>query len=167
MNSCKGFSLPELLIVIAMISIVSSAFLSSTLVGDYQRWQSRHTLMQDVGALLALIARARSLAMHSEQAVLLCGGEHCNGDWTQHAYIRFADDPRVIKSQNFSSDTVVIWRGFPAQRPYIQFLPTGLSSYQNGSFYLCQTQADALRILLNQSGRAYLDGQPYQVKECL
>lgn len=167
MNSCKGFSLPELLIVIAMISIVSSAFLSSRVVGYYQRWQARNVLSQDVSGLLTLISRARSLAMRSEQPVLLCGGTNCNGDWQQQAFIRFANGTNILHTQVFSSETAVVWRGFPVQRAYLQFLPTGLSSYQNGSFYLCRAHAEALRILVNQSGRAYLDDQYYDAKECL
>ncbi|CUB02459.1 GspH/FimT family pseudopilin [Marinomonas fungiae] len=167
MNSCKGFSLLELLIVVAMISIVSSAFLSSNIVGYYQRWQARRILSQDVSDLLLLISRARSLAMSSGQSVLLCGGANCNGAWQQQAFIRITNQAGALQTQKFSPETTIVWRGFPAQRAYLQFLPTGLSSYQNGSFYLCRAQAEALRILVNQSGRAYLDDQRYDAKECL
>ncbi|SBS26429.1 hypothetical protein MAQ5080_00517 [Marinomonas aquimarina] len=167
MNSCKGFSLPELLVAIAMISIVASAFLSSNLLAYYQRWQDRQMLAQDVSGLLSLIARARSLAMRSEQPVRLCGGEHCNGDWGQQAWLHLSGDTQVLQRHQLSSDTSMVWRGFPAQRAYIEFLPNGLSSYQNGSFYLCRAQAHAQRILVNQSGRAYLDSQSYEVEECL
>lgn len=167
MGSCKGYSLTELLIVIAMISIVSSAFLSSDVVHYYRTWQARQALLHDVDGLLSLIDRARSLAIHGEQSVILCGGELCHGDWSLSAWAHFSNDQQVQLKHQFSADTTVVWRGFPNNRSYIEFLPTGLSSYQNGSFFICHAQADVLRILVNQSGRAYLDSQHYDVEVCL
>ncbi|WP_425642956.1 GspH/FimT family pseudopilin [Marinomonas gallaica] len=163
--SIHGFSLPELLIVIAMISIVSSAFLNSDSSNFFDIWLARQANQQEVDGLLTLIERARSLSVQSGKEVRLCGGEHCDGNWSEQASLRFASS--TIERHFFQQNTRIRWQGFPPQRRYILFLPTGLSSYQNGSFYICNENSQAQRLLMNQSGRAYLDDQSYEVSKCL
>lgn len=164
--SIQGFSIVELMVVIAMISIVSSAFLYTDLQSFFQKWQVRQVIEDDVSGLMKLIEQARSLSVLSGKEVMLCGGLDCNGDWSQLAYYKFSSSAQPIDRYFFHELTQVRWRGFPAQRRFIIFLPTGLSSYQNGSFYLCQPDGDAKRILMNQSGRAYADSEAYEVSIC-
>lgn len=162
-----GFSLPEVLLVMAILSTLAASSFSSQIYQSYQRWHRSNALADDTETLLALIARARSLSISSGEPVYLCGGENCNGKWSSLAFLSDGDaSSNAFFSVSFSHDVTIRWQGFPLSRDYIVFLPSGLSSYQNGSFYLCREYTKTKRIVINQSGRAYLDRKEYGENLC-
>lgn len=162
----KGFSLPELLVVMIIITALSSSLTSSGFYHFYKRWRIRHDLDVHLSSMISLINRARIFAIQSGSSMMLCGGDSCDGQWSEALYLRNKTVQENVEFHLFPDNIRVIWRGFPAARHYLLFLPTGLSSYQNGSFYLCMEDIEARRIIINQSGRAYLDDQLYEGESC-
>lgn len=163
----KAFSLVEMMLAIALLSILSGAYWGADIRQYYQHWQSRQDLAQHSDALIAAIERARTLAISSDRQVFMCGGIACDGRWGEAVYLTYDLHEPPLWRQHLSSTIDVRWSGFPQHRSHIIFLPTGLSSYQNGSFYLCDAQTNARRVVINQSGRAYLDSTLYSSQECL
>lgn len=166
-SSYHAFSLVEVLIVIVLLSMVAAAFRGTGMTQMFRSWSLEHTLSEQSQTLLRGIERARTLAISSGQSVILCGGHACNGAWSDALYLTYITDDTMLWRSEFSPGTRISWQGFPQQRDYIKFLPTGLASYQNGSFYVCLEQSHAQRVIINQSGRAYLDAPNYEAKECL
>ena len=166
MSRKYGFTIVELLVVIAILSVCSAALYSSSLISFFQRWKALNSFNRDVHSVLSLITKARVAAVEFQRPVYLCGGELCNGDWNHSIILRLSDSSKPLASLILSADSSMEWRGFPVSRQYIEFLSNGLSSYQNGSFYLCYEGLIARRILMNQSGRAYLDPQEYSFEVC-
>ena len=162
----RAFSLLEVLIVIALLSVLSTAYWGGGLAQYYRSWRLNQTLGQESQVLLQAIERARTLAIVSGRSVYLCGGAHCDGAWSEALYLAYSVHRPPLWRTAFASPIQVVWRGFPQQRAYVVFLPTGLASYQNGSFYLCLDGTLAKRVVINQSGRAYLDTHAYAATVC-
>ncbi|MBM6549672.1 GspH/FimT family protein [Marinomonas ostreistagni] len=165
--SYHAFSLVEVLVVIVLLSMAAAAFRATGMTQMFRSWSLEHTLSEQSQTLLRGIERARTLAISSGQSVMLCGGRACNGAWSDALYLTYATGGTPLWRKEFAAQTRINWQGFPQQRDYIEFLPTGLASYQNGSFYICLEQSHAQRVIINQSGRAYLDAPNYAAKECL
>lgn len=163
----QAFSLVEMLVVIVLLSMVAAAFRGTGMSQMLRSWSLEHTLSEQSHILLHGIERARTLAINSGQSVMLCGDRACKDAWSDALYLTYAAGGSPIWRSEFTAGTRVSWQGFPQQRKYIEFLPTGLASYQNGSFYICLEQSHAQRVIINQSGRAYLDASDYAAKECL
>ncbi|MFT2109688.1 GspH/FimT family protein [Marinomonas sp. 2405UD68-3] len=149
MNKVKGFTLIEVLVVITIVSSVS-VFLSSS--NAFSLLSNENTLLKAKENLGLSLLRARQLAVNSQTEVILCGGVSCNGNWSQGVSILIQND--VLYSHVFPNDIEVKWKGFPVHKTSVSFLPNGLSSYQNGTFYLCDATFYSY-IRLNQSGRFY------------
>lgn len=146
----RGFSLVEVLIVILIISAISSVFPSPL---NFFAYQKNQNILYETQQDLALwLIRARQLAVKIESDVILCGGDQCDGKWTKGIALRAENI--ILSTLSFEQGVSVIWKGFPAQKKYITFLSDGLSSYQNGTFYLCYSGFYCY-IRLNQSGRFY------------
>ncbi|WP_191602928.1 GspH/FimT family pseudopilin [Marinomonas algicola] len=145
-----GFSLVEVLIVLMIIAIISRTFPSSINLFAFQKKQNAlYKTQQDLALWLI---RARQLAVNINKEVILCGGDQCDGNWTKGLAIR--SDNVTISTLSFDLGIHVSWKGFPVQKKSIIFLSDGLSSYQNGTFYLCHSGFYCY-IRLNQSGRFY------------
>ena len=166
-NAYRAFSLLEVLVVIALLSVLSATYWGSGLFQYYQSSQQSQSLTQQSHTLLSAIDRARTLAVVSGRSVYLCGGEQCDGHWSEALYLAYSTEQPPLWRRSLAANVRVVWHGFPQQRNYVAFLPTGLASYQNGSFYLCVENSPAQRVIINQSGRAYLDTQSYPAGKCL
>ena len=167
-RSNKGFTLMEVLLVMAVLSLIALSGLSNIVFDHYSALKQRESLKADATSLVDLIDRARSHSVNTGRPIYMCGGLECNGNWSERIFL--ADErslSSIYVSASLSPSAVVVWRGFPVLRDYIAFLPTGLSAYQNGSFYLCEDGNQALRVVISQSGRAYLDSEQYEASECL
>jgi type IV fimbrial biogenesis protein FimT len=150
MNYERGFSLVEVLIVTLIILIISSVFPSP--INLFASQKKQHTLYETQQDLALWLIRARQLAVNVQKEVVLCGGDQCDGNWSNGVAI--SSEKTILSTLSFDPGVSVIWKGFPVYKKSITFLPDGLSSYQNGTFYLCQAGFYCY-IRLNQSGRFY------------
>lgn len=154
----RGFSLFELLCVLFVLSILAQAGVSH-FIRVNQDTQDKNTLQQQVKYLADALSQARQIAVMSGKPSFLCGGVECNGDWSTgfrlYQLEPFGESKNPLQHRIFDALLSVSWRGFPVQKHHIEFLPHGLSGYQNGTFVFClgSWRAD---IVLNQSGRFYI-----------
>lgn len=163
MPDCHGMTLVEQLSVLAIISILTAASLGSISI-----FESLHadSVTRDVQQFVHF---ARSEALSKQRSVFICpsqDGASCSRPWAQRliAYHDLNDDQvldsgdTVLRTLNLSpAKTRIKWRAF-GNRSYLQFVPSGLTNYHNGTFTLCPASNDPLlarNIILNVAGRSY------------
>ncbi|PYF83119.1 type IV fimbrial biogenesis protein FimT [Marinomonas alcarazii] len=169
MSRQHGFSLLELLCVLAILSILAHMG-SLHFLHVSQQAQDQNTLKTEMKRLADALTQARQLAVLSGQTSFVCGGIRCVGDWSL-GFMLYQLESRTgaknaFRQIAFDPSVTVLWHGFPIKKQQIEFLPNGLSGYQNGTFSFClgTWQAD---LVLNQSGRFYLsDPQPMVGGQC-
>ena len=150
----QGFTLLELICVLAILSILG-AFGATSLFSTQQDSKDKATLLSDVKNLANALRQARHLAIESGSSSYVCGGINCSGNWSDGFEVRQSSAlDTTYRSVLLDHAVHIIWHGFPANKSSITFLPTGLSSYQNGTFFLCYLRWKA-SIIINQSGRYY------------
>ncbi len=149
MHKPQGFTLIEVLIVLLIVSSISIVLSSSN---AFTFFATENSLLKAQENLRLSLLRARQLAVKSQTEVNVCGGVSCGGDWSQGISVQMQNE--TLSFYPFPDDIKVIWKGFPVHKSFISFLSNGLSSYQNGTFYLCDTTSYSY-IRLNQSGRFY------------
>lgn len=163
MSIKEGFSLPELLITLAIV-ILLSAFILPTYKIFIVKSQAQVLSVQ----LLRALNLARSEAMLRGVAMTLCGSVNhvsCTGDW-QAGQIIFVDEKQdgvVIDKEHVAyvfdavaREGMLRWRS-ALGRSYLQLRPTG-DTFDNGTFWYCARQEKTPRwaIVISQSGRPRL-----------
>lgn len=156
MNQQMGFSLFELLCVMAILSLLAHLGLSN-LLSLSQQQQDQQILKEQVARLASALTRARELAVVSGKSSYVCGGEACSGEWSRsfRLYQTQNNTDHDVLNETFVESLSLQWRGFPAQKKQIEYQANGLSGYQNGTFVFC-LGAWQMDLVLNQSGRFYL-----------
>ena len=163
--SSQGFSLIELLIVLAIFAILSNHALPSFSKLLNSNRQST--------ALLQLFSHhqlARSEAIKQNRSIILCKSDnniHCNpsASWND-GWIVFVDNDNnkqlngneqlIYSHHNPSPSLSLTYRGFGSHN-YIHYFPDGHSS-SNGSFVLCTSEGNnsARSLIISRTGRARL-----------
>jgi len=172
MNQQNGFSLLELLCVLAILSIFAYAGSAQFLVLS-QSSQDKKMIQNRMRELSDALTQARQLAVVSGQASYLCGGIGCDGDWSS-GFVLYQEDLSnhdaskiTYRRMSFDEALEVFWQGFPVKKQLIEFQSDGLSGYQNGTFEFCLNTWQA-SLILNQSGRFYItDPQAKEEGACL
>jgi type IV fimbrial biogenesis protein FimT len=158
MNRQNGFSLLELLCVLAILSILAYAG-SAQFLSVSQKTKDKNTLKNEMKRLADALTQARQLAVISGQTSFLCGGLGCNGGWS-YGFTLYQFEPisgvkKHYRQIIFEPLLAVSWSGFPVKKQQIEFRFNGLSGYQNGTFEFC-LGAWRAELVLNQSGRFYI-----------
>ena len=167
MKSASGFTLIELLTVLCIIGIISSFGLPSFY--NILENQKAHALSYQ---LFHYLSFARSEAITKNQAISVCASKdnkNCNRkkDWSDQNILIFVDinkngqrdiDEHILKTKNFGLNSgSLMWRSF-GNKSYLQWLPTGMTYYQNGNFTYCPPSKNprhAKNIIMNAAGRMY------------
>lgn len=161
MHTPKGFTLLELLITIAVLSIITS--IAAPALRNLLLEVKAQTLYREI---FTLIQYTRSTAATHTQTTILCPSldqENCINDWSAPLII-FIDDnnnkqrdtEEEIKrhSQLFAHNAKFVWRAFGSSR-YIRFIADGSTEHQSGNFSLCLNNGLHIQqIKLYKTGRA-------------
>ncbi|WP_133011666.1 GspH/FimT family pseudopilin [Marinomonas flavescens] len=154
MRNKRGFSLLELMCVLAVLSLFA-VIGSAVFLKAEQKSKDRDTLIADVLNVTNALQEARQLSIESGESTYICGGLSCSGDWSYGFKVIQPDHlGGLYRKVVFDHDVRILWKGFPANKSRITFLPNGLSSYQNGTFWFCYLSWKT-SIVINQSGRYY------------
>ena len=169
-----GFTLIEALITVSMLALFTALMMPSL-----HRVNPALNLEQRANALRSLIKQARTLAIAHDKRVFLCGAapdaetsmdidSPCDlaGSW-QHGVLVVIDqdgdqepstgDVVTLYQSADSRESVLSWRGFRG-KSRVEFLPNGMTYWQNGRFTLCAVGDKTLRrdVIINAAGRSYI-----------
>ncbi len=152
--NADGFSLLEILVVLTIMFIVLAIaipseriFLTNAKV-DVMRLQ-----------LQRAIQLARIEAITRGEIITLCGSldkNTCSNHW-EEGYIILANAKIIDIFYSIANQGQLHWRAFSShQSQQLQYLPSGLSNSENGTFWYCLPKEKKPRwaIIISQSGRA-------------
>ena len=159
----KGFSLVEMLAVIAIASIVMLAAVPS-----FTSILERNQVIAELNRIVGAVNLTRDTAVRYRSMTTLCGiklNGKCGGSWDKKLTI-FLDknnnarldgnDQTMSYVNSLATGSSVKWRAFQ-NRQYLQMTQFGYTNYQNGNFVICPPGADATRarqLVINVQGRA-------------
>lgn len=156
-----AFTLIELLIAISIVSILFGYGLPS-----FNQMLERKKVSINVERLVQTIQLSRHTAITKNTKVTLCpinNSLQCTSDWS-NGYMSFVDiqgdrefnDNDTLLYQHFSQDekSTLSWRAFGYRRS-LQWLETGITNHQNGSFVFCYNNKSELSrgVYMTKSGR--------------
>ncbi|MDP2226454.1 MAG: GspH/FimT family pseudopilin [Moraxellaceae bacterium] len=158
MKSAQGFTLPELLVVVAIIGIMLS------IASDgWKKVIARQHAVAAINQVAEAARLARHTALTRRQIITVCpspDGVRCSSDWTQPLFV-FASNSTVPDHENFITIFPAIthgkmkWKGFGGTTR-LQYQRNGLTLAQNGTFVYCPDDDDAKlarALIINKSGR--------------
>lgn len=152
-----GFSFIELLIVISLLGFL--------ILGSVSWWgnlitQNRSTTY--VQQILTALQFARSVAIKQNEKVIFCPSQDhrtCGGEWRVGQIILVKNKVLKIYPALSNSDRL-LWKSAFGKNQILEFLPTGFTNGQNGSFWYCPKNLSAAkRITLQQSGKARVSNE--------
>ncbi len=165
-----GFSLIEFMIALAILGVLLTAALPA-----YRQWIAAQQLMNHARFLADTLDIARSEAIKHGFRVNLCKSvdkRRCTssaGGW-ESGWIMFVDenhdgeiesDEQVIRREGSAPDGITVRGNHPVAN-YVSYTSLGHArllggALQMGTFVVCKTGQNALKVVLANSGRARID----------
>lgn len=162
MKTSRGFTLVELLIAIAILSILST--LAS---GLWTELHTRMTAKATINAIINSLALARNQAMTKQSDILVCGSSNaltCDNHWQAGILVLLDADKNGTPEhpedvigfyKTPAIEGTLSWRGFGSNNG-VSYNRMGQASVSNGSFTFCPTTRDphyARQVVINRGGR--------------
>lgn len=164
MQNNNGFTLIELLLVLTIIILFSFAVIPA-FDNIVKKAQSQKLSSQ----LLRAINLTRNEAVVRGISITLCGsknGSICSNEW-QNGFIIITNENKALFSFTHHAKGVLHWRG-SLGRTNLEYLPSGLTNNEDGTFWYCENNHDAVwAIVINLAGRARLviPEQPGKIRD--
>lgn len=155
-----GFGLLSIIISLAIFSI-----LSTVSVRSYRSYIANERMRVITSRLIAALSNARQLAMDTGHAIRFCpesaSTAFCGVDWTVGQLITtVGDDSTVLKYYpRLPSGYRLFFQGTLSMNKVLEWRPTGFTTGQQGSFWLCKSVAGKMRsnrIIVLRTGRVRL-----------
>lgn len=155
-NKTSGFTLIELLIsllilatLITIAAPVSHDFLAS------------HRSKSHINTLARALYFARSEAIQRGEKVIFCGSKDaktCGGDWRNGQITQSASNELLRIFPALPKSDRLVWNSSGGKDAAIEWLPTGYTNGQRGSFYYCTpTFSGSRTLVLLDTGRWYIE----------
>ena len=160
-NTAQAFTLIELLISISIIAILTNLALPS-----FEGFLERRKIEANQQRLIQVLQLSRVSAATKNIRVTICAsdsGTNCSSDWSE-GFIAFTDidgnrvfngnDELLYQYHNNDRKVIISWRAF-GHKKSLQWLPTGITNHQNGSFELCYDDKEKLAraLFITKAGR--------------
>jgi len=157
----SAFTLIELLITLAIMFILTGMALPS-----FQEVLDNSKLTSQVDGLVKTLKLARTTAITSNRKVTICptdDSKKCLSDWSV-GYMSFIDEngdrklngKETIMSffKNENEKSTLSWKAF-GFRKSLQWLATGITNHQNGSFQFCYNNDASMSraLIITKAGR--------------
>jgi len=157
----KAYTLIELLITLSIISILLGYALPA-----FSNLLDKSNVDANSQRLVQVLQLARTTAITNNRKVTLCPtetGNNCSSDWSK-GYVAFTDlnGDREINEQDeilfqfisIDQKTSLSWKAF-GHKKSLQWLQTGITNHQNGSFELCYDNKEKLArgLFITKAGR--------------
>ena len=146
----KAFTLLELL-----TTMVIAGILMAIAVPALSHWYQRNQAQVITQRVIQAIRFTQAQALAQQQELRLCGssdGRECDNQWSKGQLVV------AIKSQEplrffppLPNAWRLLWRSTLSQNTTLEFLPSGYTDGQQGSFYICSKQS--MRLVVNRVGR--------------
>lgn len=153
-----GSTLLEILVVVALFGII----LLFTVPPSRQLFEEGRTIAE-VNQLVGGLYYARSSAVEQNATVVFCKStthRTCGGNWHDGQIVLQASQGRVLRVlPALSTENQLIWNSSGGQDDRVEWLPTGYTNGQRGTFYFCATKAPvqfSRKIVLLNTGRIYV-----------
>ncbi|MCC2667528.1 MAG: fimT [Gammaproteobacteria bacterium] len=152
--NADGFSLLEIVVVLTIMFIVFTIAIPSERIFLMNAKVDAMRLQ-----LQRAIQLARSEAITRGEIITLCGSSDkntCSNDWDD-GYIILANTKLIYIFYGTPDLGWLHWRAFSShQSQQLQYLPSGMSNVENGTFWYCLPKEKTPRwaIVISQSGRA-------------
>ncbi|MDR3492721.1 MAG: GspH/FimT family pseudopilin [Gammaproteobacteria bacterium] len=172
LKKLKGFSLLELIVTISIATILFALMIPSQKI-----FIDKTAEQVSSSQLLRAMSLARSEASSRGRVVSLCKSSDqktCTGNWEQGQII-FVDENQNGQVQDssyvlFSFASIksgkIFWKS-SLHKAYLQFLPTGFTNSQNGTFWFCEKdeKVPAWIIRVNRLGRARMINDAVEINK--
>lgn len=157
----KGFTLIELMLVLAIAMIILGQAIPS-----FSAFIEKRKVSSNVQKLMQVLQLSRTAAITDNVPVTVCptdDGLRCSSNWS-NGYLSFKDmnsnrtfdsgDEKLIEQLISDDKSEISWRAFGV-RSSLQWLPTGITNHQNGSFELCYDNKAKLArgLFITKAGR--------------
>jgi type IV fimbrial biogenesis protein FimT len=167
MQRAGGITLVELLIALAVASV-----LLGLVVPLFDAFVEHNRSAAAINQFIGAVQLARQSAITVRSTVTLCPGTPTDGCGARDSWhlgsvlfidrnkdgVVDADDSIIRGVPALPAGTRLTWRSFRS-RSYLQFRPTGLTSWQNGTLLYCPASGDprfARAAIINAQGRVRL-----------
>ena len=144
-----------------MVLLVSSIILTLAISSGRSMWLENHSAVT-INSLMQTLNYARSAAILRNEKIIVCpssDGRNCNcADWAQQQLVLNANNELLRVFAGLDSDDRLIWNSSLGKDEKIEWLPSGYTNGQRGSFYYCPRDAlaqYARKLVLLNTGRLY------------
>ncbi|MDF3055298.1 MAG: fimT [Gammaproteobacteria bacterium] len=151
----KGFSLLELITVLLIICILLTLSIPTG-----RHFLAKNRAASTINTLLSALYTARSEAIQRGEKISFCKSndeKNCSGDWSDGQIITNASGEVLQVLPKLPSQDKLVWLGSFGKNESLDWLPTGYTDGQRGSFYYCahdNVAASRVIVVLN-TGRLY------------
>ncbi|WP_343984991.1 GspH/FimT family pseudopilin [Kangiella japonica] len=162
MTIVKGLTITELMLTLAIISIIG-LFAGPSI----SKFLERNKVESDTLQITNIITTARSNAISKKSPITICGDdktEKCSRNWLRLKVINASTNEIMHQTTLNSRFSSAHWSAFQ-NKPGLTIAPTGFTSHQNGTLYLCHKRYKKLHraIIVSKSGRVSIKRQSTEI----
>jgi type IV fimbrial biogenesis protein FimT len=155
LKESAGFSLMECLLVLLLMSILLGMVIP---VQHHLLTQTRAD--SNVNTLISALNFARNEAIMRNEKIIICGSldkRNCDGAWSNSNIIVDQNANVIYVFELVSKLDRLIWNSSLNRDQFIEWLPSGFTSGQRGTFYSCMDHSAMIskKIVLLNTGRIY------------